>query len=193
MRAVAVELLTMAPMRIKNLTGLTIDRHLVRSQAGSAPVVHLVIPGEEVKNHEPYELAFPPRTVALLELYLKTYRPRLMITPCPWLFPSLRGEERKPMDFAAQIGKFIRAETGLKMNVHLFRHLAVKLHLEANPGDVETARRLLGHKSLHTTLQAYSDLQSKAAFRQYDKTIAALRERRVDIPKPGRAIRAVMR
>jgi integrase len=63
------------------------------------------------------------------------------------------------------------------MHVHLFRHLAVNLHLNANPEDVDTARRLLGHKSLRTTLRAYAEMKTAAAFKSYDEVISGLRGR----------------
>jgi integrase len=194
MRALAVELLIVAPIRIRNLTSLEIERHLVRTRLGPEPAVHLVLPGEEVKNGEPYELPLPRQTVDLLDLYLHRYRPRLVIGSCPWLFPNQHGEMRKPPNFGAQIGKFIRAETGIKMNVHLFRHLSVKLHLEAHPEDLETARRLLGHRSLNTTLKAYANLSSRSAFRRYDETISSLRDHSLlPSPKMGRLAAAETR
>ena len=79
--------------------------------------------------------------------------------------------------FRALISAFVLRETGINMHVHLFRHLAVNLHLDANPEDVETARRILGHKSLRTTLRAYADMKTAAAFKRYDEMISTLRER----------------
>ena len=67
-------------------------------------------------------------------------------------------------------------ETGIRMNLHLFRHTAVKLHLEAHPEDIETARRLLGHKSVTTTLRSYAETRTAAAFRRYDEVIRRVRE-----------------
>ena len=43
------------------------------------------------------------------------------------------------------------------------------------PDDLETARRILGHKSLKTTLRSYADIKTAAAFRKYDDLIARLR------------------
>jgi integrase len=80
------------------------------------------------------------------------------------------------------------------MNVHLFRHLSVKLHLEAHPEDLETARRLLGHRSLNTTLKAYANLSSRSAFRRYDETISSLRDHSLlPSPKMGRLAAAETR
>jgi integrase len=176
MFAVAIEFLIVAPMRIKNLTSIEQARHIVRTRHGAAHITHLVIPGDEVKNGEPLELPLPEEAAKLLELYLREYHARLSPAASTWLFPGWAGKRRHSEGFSARISKFIFAETGIKMHVHLFRHLAVKLHLEAHPEDVETARRILGHKSLKTTMRAYADIKTASAFRQYDGMIATMRE-----------------
>jgi len=191
MLAVAVELLTVAPMRIDNLTGLEPDRHFVRTRAGRSLTTHIVISAAETKNNTPYELELPADTERLISVYCTKYRPRVAPAPGPWLFPSERGERRSTVSFATTISRFILHETGIKMNVHLFRHLAVKLHLGAHPEDIETARRVLGHSSATTTLRAYADLKNASAFRRYDELIANMREQqsvsppRRSRPRPG--------
>ncbi|MDA8250224.1 MAG: site-specific integrase [Rhodospirillales bacterium] len=177
MLAVAVELLIAAPMRADNLAGLHLDRHLVRTRAGAAKTLHLVIPAEETKNGAPYEMQLPVETERLLATYLARYRSRVSPEAAsPWLFPNAAGERRSTIAFTQSICAFVRRETGLRMNVHLFRHTAVKLHLEAHPEDIETARRLLGHKSVTTTLRSYAETRTAAAFRRYDEVLRRLRE-----------------
>lgn len=176
MAALAVELLIVAPVRVKNLTSLEIDRHIVRTRLGADTPVHLVIPAEEVKNDAPCEMVLPPETVQLLDHYLLTYRPRLADVPSPWLFPNDQGGRRVITRLSTGIKEFLQAEVGIEMNVHLFRHFAMKLHFAKHPDDLETARRLLGHKSLATTLRFYTELKSPAAFERYDATIAGLRQ-----------------
>ena len=46
--ALAIAILTIAPMRIKNLASLRLGRHIVQTRPGG--VRHIVIPAEEVKN-----------------------------------------------------------------------------------------------------------------------------------------------
>lgn len=188
MFAVAIEFLIVAPMRIKNLASLEQARHIVRTRHGAAHVAHLVIPGNEVKNGEPLELPLPEEASNLLDLYLRDYHARLSPIASPWLFPGWGGKRQNTEGFSQRISKFILAETGIKMHVHLFRHLAVKLHLEAHPEDVETARRILGHKSLKTTMRAYADIKTASAFRQYDGMIATLREDARTRPGRGGAV-----
>jgi integrase len=176
MFAVAIEFLIMAPMRIKNLTSLEIGRHIVRTSHGTSHVVHLVVPGEEVKNGEPLELPLPQETADLLDLYLLKYHARLGHAESPWLFPGRGGNRQNTEGFSGRISEFILRETGIRMHVHLFRHLAVKLHCTDHPEDVETARRILGHRSIKTTLRAYSDFKTTTAHKQYDGTVSNLRE-----------------
>ena len=161
MLALAVELLTMAPVRIDNLASLEIARHFVRIRSGTTTMVHLVIPAAETKNGAPYEMALPQETAAILASYLATYHPRLSPAVSPWLFPNDQGACRNTTAFASALSHFVMRETGIRMNVHLFRHLAAKLHLEVYPEDIETARRVLGHKSATTTLRSYAEVKSR--------------------------------
>jgi integrase len=191
MYAVAINTLIYSAIRIKNLTALELERNLARQRIGSNSVVHLVIPGEDVKNGEPVERELPKQYLELLDIYLKKYRPRLISGPSTYLFPNANGSPRNAVSFGRQIGKIILTETGITMHVHLFRHMTVKFHLEAHPEDIETARRLLGHKSLRTTMRSYADMQTAAAFTRYDTVLAGLGEQsRLKAPNLGKAVRS---
>lgn len=176
MYAFVVQLLLRAPLRIKNLTSLEIDRHLLRSRPGAAGVVHLVIPAEEMKNGADYEIEFSHAMIDSLDVYLGRYHPWLADRSSTWLFPNPEGGRRSIGGFGAQISDFIFKETGLRMNPHLFRHVAAKLYLAAHPEDIETVRQLLGHKSTNTTLRAYVEFRNSKAFKVYDALIERLRQ-----------------
>jgi integrase len=185
--ALGVELLIVAPMRIKNLTFLEHERHLVPTRLGPTAVLHLIIPGEEVKNGQPYELALPKDSAEFLALYLKDYQPRMSPKATPWLFPGYGGKHRHPEAFSRQISEFVLRETGIRMHAHLFRQLAAKLYLEAHPEDLETVRRFLGHTSQRTTSRSYADIRTAAAFRRYDDMIASRRAQALTrLPGMGR-------
>ena len=64
-------------------------------------------------------------------------------------------------------------ETGLNVNVHLFRHIAAKRYLKERVGDHETVRQLLGHKSLATTMRSYCDFKQGDAMLRFDAVLAA--------------------
>jgi hypothetical protein len=46
------------------------------------------------------------------------------------------------------------------------------IFLEAHPGCYEDVRRLLGHKSLQTTINFYAGLEGAAAVKRYHNVIA---------------------
>ena len=172
--AVAIELII--PLRMENLSGLRIDRHLWWSDRGG--IVLIPILAEETKNGCAIEAQLPATVVKLLNLYLKIYRPRLAGPDSSWLFPGEKGKRRQSGGFGAQLGKFIHDQTGLRMTPHQFRHLAAKLYLDAHPGDYETVRRLLGHKSVATTMRFYQELDTMMATRRYAEIITELVEER---------------
>jgi integrase len=176
MYAAAVEILVLAPMRACNLTNFDYTRHLVQFGRGSKSSWHIVIPNEEIKNGEPLELSLPASSVALIKTYMDMFRPRLCAVPSPYLFPSRAGGARNVVAFSQALSAFLARETGINMHTHFFRHLAGKLHLDANPNDIETVRRMLGHRSTTTTLNYYTGQRTKQAFRDYDKTLTRLRE-----------------
>jgi integrase len=172
--AVALALLLVCPLRIKNLAGLNLERHITRFRPGGK--VHLVIPADEVKNKAPLEFELPADVAAILDRYLEVYRPRLVDGPNPWLFPARSGGSKPPGAFGVQLSKAIKQATGLIVNAHLFRHLAAQLILAANPGAYELVRLLLGHKSAVTTTTYYCGSEQKAAFNYYDSIVDRYRK-----------------
>jgi hypothetical protein len=84
-------------------------------------------------------------------------------------------EKRKnPAQLSTQITKFIFDQTGIYMNVHLFRHLAGYIFLRAHPGEYEPVRQLLGHKSIKTTIAFYTGLEEANTFVRYDAVLDRL-------------------
>ena len=177
--ALAVELLLMMPVRAENLVNLNLDRHIQRSRAGKNGVVHVVIPGTEVKNDEDLEFELPEDTVVLLDLYLSAYHPRLTGGSSPWLFPGANGP-KTVNTLGEQIKAHVFNATGLEINLHLFRHIAAKLHLDRNPGAYEVVLRVLGHRSIDTTTRFYAGLETAAAGRHFDQEILKLRNELCD-------------
>jgi integrase len=175
MRALAVEILLVAPMRVRNLTQIELERHLLEYRHGQHKRYHIVFTPEETKTREPFEMELPQQTAVLLEVYLERFRPVLTEAPSPFLFPNAQGAKRCSIDFSQAIARFVKAETGLVMHAHLFRQFAGKFYLDANPFDIETIRRILGHRSTATTLRAYAQLRTDHAFRRYDTLVGKRR------------------
>ena len=71
----------------------------------------------------------------------------------------------------------IARELGLKINAHLFRHISALLYLCHHPGDYETVRRVLGHKSVATTIACYApDAEMEQSVRRFDEVVLKLAE-----------------
>lgn len=191
MLAFASHLLLNVPMRIGNLTGLELDRHFVRIRVGGRVTTHIVIPENEIKNDRALEVELRADTARLFSVYCDDYRPRLASTENTWLFPNDEGKRRNTLSFGVAISDFLFREIGIRINVHLFRHLGAKLYLPEHPGDIETVRLILGHASTDTTLKAYADLRTGPAFRRYDDFIANLDSPGIVVPR-GRNARAAV-
>lgn len=177
MLAMAVELLLASALRGANLVALEVERHFSDIRQGRVVVRHLVIPAAEMKGNEDFEMPLPDRTRDMLDEYLAIYWPVLAPEGSPFLFPGKAGRGRDKIHFAEAVSSFILRETGLKMHLHLFRHLAVKLHLDSHPDDIETPRRFLQHKSSKTTLTHYAEVRSERAFATHHQTLADQRKR----------------
>lgn len=174
--ALAIELLVAAALRIKNLAQLHLDNNLQWSRATRQGVCHLVVHRQDVKNGEPLEAELHEDVVKLLRVYVDTYRPLLVQPGSRWLFGT--RENHNPVDpvvLARRITTEIRQRTGLTVNVHLFRALVGKLFLDQHPGSYEVLRRLLGHRSITTTIQAYTGMESVANAKHFDETIRRLK------------------
>lgn len=165
----AIGILLAAPIRARNLAGLHLARHVVPTRPGG--VRHVVIPAEEVKNRT--ALAFEVSNVLgdLVDAYLARGRPVLGGDPDGFLFPGRNAGAKTPASLAVQIKRTIKQETGIDLNVHAFRHLAAMLFLREHPGEYETTRLILGHKSLTTTVRSYCGLEQADALRRFDALI----------------------
>jgi integrase len=176
--AVAVEMLLMMPVRRGNLVRLRFgpEGH-IRPRQDRKGTTHIVINGSEVKNKEDLEYPLPRESSDLLEIYIKRFRPILAKSSSYWVFPGEGPSGHKALDqFSRQFKKTVRNWTGLDVNIHLMRHIGAKLYLDQNPGAYEVVRRVLGHKSLSTTVNNYTGLEIEAAVKHFDAVILGIRD-----------------
>ena len=88
------------------------------------------------------------------------------------------GTEPMSVDHLAKlVTNRIKIELGLTMNMHLFRHFAAHMMLEAHPGNYEATRRLLGHTRLSTTLNAYTGFENTTASQLFGEIISGVRDK----------------
>ncbi|WP_094019331.1 site-specific integrase [Maliponia aquimaris] len=173
--AIAIGILLYCPLRVSNLSTLEFDRHLHRPGKGQ---MFIVIPAHEVKNNRPLEFELPPHLVAMIDRHLAERAPLLCAPDCRYLFPAARtAGPTAANSLAERIKKRVRTEIGIDMNAHLFRHLAVMIYLDANPGGYEVARQMLGHSSVSHTISVYSGLETISATQAFAAVVDTLRER----------------
>jgi integrase len=167
MIAAAVAILLHAPVRLKNLTNISLERHLIRNADGSGG---LQIPAAEVKNGVALDFVLPCEVMYILDDYVARGRSWWLDPHEDHLFPF--GETRATQaHFGDLLTQRVHRVSGLRVNTHLFRHIAAKLYLDEYPGQYEVVRLLLGHKSLTTTIKFYCGLEREAAVNQYTKTV----------------------
>lgn len=169
--AVAIAILRNAPLRIANLAGLRLDRHLVRP-GGPRSFWQIDIPAHLVKNGEPLVYELPQRTTALVDRYIRRFRPSLAEPGNPYLFPV--GSRRKhPAALSQQIRGVIADWVGIDMTPHQFRHFAGRLMLQHSPGAFAAVAQLLGHKDATTAIAYYSGIDTLSAGRHFDAILEA--------------------
>jgi integrase len=181
-QAVALGILIMAPMRIGTLLALRLDQH-VTLPGGAGSCIVLEVPGSAVKNEVLLHHPLPQATTRMLEEYIRRYRPVLVAPDCPWLFPGRDSAAKSYATLQSQLKSQIKRLVGIHMTPHQFRHLAAKLYLDRKPGQYEVVRRLLGHKTIKTTIAFYAEFSTERASRLFDDVVEQLQE---ELPDPSR-------
>lgn len=170
--ALAIQIELVAPMRAKNLSALDIETHF---DFVSDTQCHIIIEGDEVKNDQTLNYVLGESFIRLYRVYVDIYRPLLLKARASTaLFITRTGRTKTPAELAGQVQRFIKDQTGLCMNIHLFRHLTGYIYLLHYPGQYEPVRQLLGHKDIRTTVNFYVGLEEDAAFKRYGQILERL-------------------
>ena len=170
--AVAIEILTFAPMRISNLQGLRLDEHM--SWMGKR--LRISIPRQQVNNDQALEFLLPESVSLRVKDYLDRCRAALGDAGTPFLFPGRNGKSKDCSALRNQIRNTLWNEAGISLTPHQFRHTAAKVLLDSKPGYYEVVRKVLGHKSLSTTYSHYAGAETQAAITLYDQVIIEHRQ-----------------
>jgi hypothetical protein len=174
--AIAIEILTMAPLRMGNLGTIEIGVHLLPYRGG----YRLQFEEREVKNEQRLGPPLPAESAEVVRTYIGKYRPYLSKRPSTFLFPGTKGQHKSFGALSGQIVWAAKTYAGITLTPHTFRHIAAKLHLKQHPGDYGTVKVFLGHKNIQTTINAYCESEQPAAFELYDEHVVKLRQRSRD-------------
>jgi len=171
MIAAAIAVLLACPLRMATLSALNLTEDMTIIEERRTREYLLHIAAEKVKNRQEIAAIITGPQATVLTRYIKHHRKYLAQAPGDWLFPAASGGPRIPDHFGSLIKDKIFRETGLVVHPHLIRHFAARTLLEANPGDYETPRKLLGHASQKMVTTVYAPLASRAAFQRYSEIL----------------------
>jgi integrase len=170
--AIALMILTYAPIRVGNLAGLQIQRNLRWSGPGTSSALVIDIDGSDVKNSQALSFPLPPARAEMVRLYLSKYQPRLSTSPSAYLFPSdIPGQPKRADTLGKQLSRLILETLGLEVNPHLYRHLVHLVVLNRYPGAYAMISRILGHKSLQTAISNYACEDIAIAMRTFQELV----------------------
>lgn len=169
--ALAIAILTCAPIRPQNLANLHLERHLIAVGAGRKRRRHIRVPGAEVKNGEDLEYPLPDRVDRLLTIYLDKFRPRLARSRNLYLFPGAAEGHKVASLLSNQIASLTKSRLGIRITAHKFRAVAGKIILDQNPAAQEVVRQVLGHRDVNTTITYYAPIQRDRAIKIYDEAL----------------------
>jgi site-specific recombinase XerD len=167
-----IALLAARPLRLKNLAALEIDRHVVRTGED----FRLCLSPDETKTHVHIDLPIDGELADRLERYLEDHRPTLLgASQSPLLWITHDGRAMRSCAVYKSIVTRTRKAFGVAINPHLFRDCAATSLAIEDPGHVQVAATLLGHRSLSSTTRHYNQATTLTAARTYARTIADLR------------------
>jgi integrase len=169
--AVAIAILTVAPIRSSNLAAIRLGQNLIKPGGLQSPY-WLVFPRYDVKNKEDLNFPLDACLTDIIDEYVHEFRPAVVRgsnNDC--LFPGKAGGPKNAHLFSIQITDRIKKATGLRITIHQFRHAAAAIYLRYRPGDYETVRRFLAHRNIRTTINFYCGLETIHATRQFGEII----------------------
>jgi len=138
----------------------------------------LTIPAREVKmrdaDDEDLRLPLGERVSLLLRLYLDRVRGKALLEEDevnPFLFPRQSGRKANQpyQNLLKRVVALLHRVVGIKINPHLYRHLIGWIWLKDNLNHLPKVQRLLGHKSLQTTIDYYAELDSGLVFDEWSE------------------------
>jgi integrase len=158
-------------VRLANLTTIKLGFNLIKPD-GPDSSYWLVFPDYDVKNRVKLEFPLEQYVTRLIDEYVHDFRPTLLRgSNGDSLFPGQCGGVKHKGMLSIQITERILKATGLQMTVHQFRHAAGALILQRRPGEYELVRRLLGHRNVQTTINAYVGLDNIQASEIFSRIV----------------------
>ncbi|MCR9150287.1 MAG: site-specific integrase [Rhodobacteraceae bacterium] len=177
MCVVASDILLARAPRKENLVGIRLSWISWQDDLAAIRVPNVEV---ELRNVDDPDLVIPlgPHESRRLRLYLDKIRPKALRpgdATNPFLFPAQGPTVGRDAAFVGLVERLMRHTkriVGIRMNPHLYRHFVGWVWLREDPNRLPDVQRLLGHKSLETTLQHYAEIDENLALDRWQQFLA---------------------
>jgi integrase len=170
--AIAIEILTFAPMRVANLVALRLGKTLRPVVRGHEKYWLISIPAHEVKNRTELSFELPSGDHGMIEAAIALYD-----QPDGWVFPGRGCRPKAASLLSRQIKRTIESRLGLPFHTHMFRAIAGYLHLKENPNGFEAVKAILGNRDDNVIRKNYSFLAERSLIANAQAAIGKTRAR----------------
>jgi hypothetical protein len=140
----------------------------------TVPAVHVKLRGPD---DDDLTLFLDGRQSKLLRSYIDTVRAKCLVSGDernPYLFPGQVKKEKAGQPYKTvlkRVTRILTEKVGCQMNPHLYRHLIGWIWLKQSIDNLPKVQRLLGHKSLQTTIDYYAELDPSLVFDDWNKLL----------------------
>lgn len=175
MSTIASDIMLARAPRSDNVIGIKLS--WISWEGGLA---RITVPNVEVKGRLASDPDLPipldPQASRRLRIYLDKVRAKALMAgddKNPFLFPAQGGERDKP--YGGLLGRLMRHAhriVGVAVNPHLYRHFVGWHWLKADPDRLPDVQRLLGHKSVQTTLAYYAEIDEALALGRWQQHLS---------------------
>ena len=169
----ALAILACRPVRLKNLTALSLGTNLVRSSG----VWHCHFDAADTKERRSLSFPLPAVLDAYLEIHLTEYRPRLLqgnMSSRLWI--STRGRPASAQALYVGICLLTTKLFGRPINPHLLRDCVASAIATRDPEHILIAARILGHGSIQRTSRHYDQSRMIAATALFHQALNELKQ-----------------
>jgi integrase len=91
----------------------------------------------------------------------------------PYLFPAGGPKARSGTLVLKNVSDRAWKHGGIRLDCHVFRHIAAKIVLDQDPSAISLVSQILGHKSIKTTMAYYAKINDVVSQRLYHDALAS--------------------
>jgi integrase len=173
-----IAILSICPIRRRNITSIIIDRNLIRQSHGYI----LQFDQTETKTSNTLLFEIHKDLTIYLDRYVEYIRPQFPRAGThPVLFASFKGTRLGGAQMNKRVKLLMQQEFGVGFTLHDLRRIAATTRSVHDPGNIQLAGQLLGHADPSTTDEHYILASSITASRNINRIISE--KRRASAPR----------